>query len=102
MADVSTGDHQSTGRPARRQGQKPAPPDYRKLTLNVAPAVHETMQRMADERGIPVTELLRRAFVTFRVLDDILAESPDARFLVERDGQTMSIGAALRVGKDVW
>jgi predicted transcriptional regulator len=34
---------------------------YKKLTINVSPEVHEELQRLADARGITITELIKRA-----------------------------------------
>jgi hypothetical protein len=55
--------------------------EYKKLTINVSPELHEELQRMADERGITITELIRRAVA----LDKFVHENRDAELLL-RDG----------------
>jgi hypothetical protein len=59
---------------------------YKKLTINLAPEVHEDLQRMADERGVTITELIRRAIA----LDKFVYEHRDADLLLrERDGREL-------------
>ena len=55
--------------------------EYKKLTINLAPELHEELQRMAEERGITITELIRRAVA----LDKFVWEHRDAELLL-KDG----------------
>lgn len=54
---------------------------YKKLTINLAPEVHAELQRMADERGITITELIKRSVA----LDKFVWEHRDAELLI-KDG----------------
>ena len=55
--------------------------EYKKLTINLAPELHEDLQRMAEARGITITELIRRAVA----LDKFVWEHRDAELLL-KDG----------------
>ncbi len=57
---------------------------YKKLTINVAPDVHAELSRMAEERGITITELFKRAVA----LDKFVWEHRDAELLM-KDGETV-------------
>lgn len=66
---------------AKQQQQR-----YKKLTINLAPEVHEELQRLADERGITITELIKRAVA----LDKFVWENRDAELLLkDKDGDTI-------------
>jgi hypothetical protein len=62
-------------------------PEYKKLTINVAPELHEELQRMADERGITITELIRRAVA----LDKFIYENRDAELLLKEGDKVRQI-----------
>ncbi|MGH9247662.1 MAG: CopG family transcriptional regulator [Acidimicrobiales bacterium] len=53
---------------------------YKKLTINLAPAVHGELHRLADERGVTISELIRRAIA----LDLFLHEHRDSELLLKR------------------
>jgi hypothetical protein len=55
--------------------------EYKKLTINVAPELHEELQKMAEERGITVTELIRRAVA----LEKFIYDNRDSELLL-KDG----------------
>ena len=55
--------------------------EYKKLTINLAPELHEDLQRMAEARGITITELIRRAVA----LDKFVWEHRNAELLL-KDG----------------
>lgn len=57
---------------------------YKKLTINVSPEVHEELQRLADERGITITDLIKRAVA----LDKFVWEHRDAELLL-KEGDTV-------------
>lgn len=57
---------------------------YKKLTINVSPEVHEELLRLADERGITITDLIKRAVA----LDKFVWEHRDAELLI-KDGDTV-------------
>lgn len=54
---------------------------YKKLTIDMAPEVHATLVDLAAQRGITITELIKRALA----LDKFCWEHRDAELLV-KDG----------------
>ena len=60
---------------------------YKKLTINLAPELHEELQRMADERRITITELIRRAVA----LDKFVWEHRTAELLLKDGDQIRQI-----------
>jgi hypothetical protein len=61
--------------------------EYKKLTINVSPELHEDLQRMANERGITITELIRRAVA----LDKFVHEHRDAELLLREGNKVRQI-----------
>jgi len=47
---------------------------YKRLTIDVAPEVYEELQRLADERGITLTELFKRAVAQDKFVWDIVRQ----------------------------
>ena len=43
-------------------------PDYKRLIIDIAPALYDELHETADERGITVPELLRRAIALDRYI----------------------------------
>ncbi len=64
-----------------------AAPKYKRLTINVAPELHAQLQDMAAERGITVTELLRRAVA----IEKFLYEHRDEKLLLKDGNETREI-----------
>jgi hypothetical protein len=61
--------------------------DYKKLTINLAADLHEDLQRMAQERGINVSELIRRAIA----LDKFVWEHREEELLLKNGDTTRQI-----------
>lgn len=53
--------------------------ETKKLTINIASDLHGEIQRTAEERGITITELIRRAIA----LDKFVWDHRDAELLVK-------------------
>lgn len=62
-------------------------PGYKKLTINLAPDVHAELQRLADEQGITITELIKRAVA----LHKFVWEHRHGELLVKEDGELKQI-----------
>lgn len=61
---------------------------YKKLTINVAPEVHEELQRLADEMGgITITELIKRAVA----LQKFVWEHRDGELLIREGDKVKQI-----------
>jgi len=62
---------------------------YKRLTINMSPAVHAELVERSERRGISVTELVRRAVA----LDLFVQENIEggSRILVEREGERREI-----------
>lgn len=61
--------------------------DYKRLVIQLAPEVHEELTNLADQRGISITELIRRAVA----LDKFCWEHRDAELLVKDGGSVRQI-----------
>lgn len=57
---------------------------YKKLTINMSNEVHAELARLAEERGITITELIKRAVA----LDKYVWEHRDAELLL-KDGESV-------------
>lgn len=88
--------------PVIRKGRPSPNRNSHNLTLNVPLPVHEVMTGMADERLVPTTELLRRAYETFRILDSVVTDHPEASIMLDKDGPRLPITLFTQLGKDVW
>lgn len=51
---------------------------YKKLTINVAPDVHEELQRLADAQGITITDLIKKSVA----LNKFVWEHRDGELLI--------------------
>ena len=90
--------------PPMRRGRPPAPAQ-KKLTLNVPDRTHDKMLQMADERRLPVTQLLRNAFTTYLALTEILKNHPNARITLDGtpDGPMLALSTiAPTLALDAW
>jgi len=54
---------------------------YVKVTVNVAPDLYDDLRSRAAERGLTVSELLRRAVGLYKFM---LHDNPDAEVLIKR------------------
>lgn len=61
--------------------------DYKKLTINIAADLHDELQRAAAERGITVTELIRRAIA----LDKFIHDNSDSELLLRKGDEVRQI-----------
>jgi hypothetical protein len=62
-------------------------PGYRKLTINLAPELHDKLQAVASERSITVSELIRRAVA----LDLFIWEHRGAELLLKEGDSVKEI-----------
>jgi predicted CopG family antitoxin len=59
---------------------------YKKLTINVAAEVYDELQKMAEERDLTVTDLVKRAIA----LDRFVWENRDGELLIkDKDSDTV-------------
>lgn len=73
------------GSSTKKEGTSLSEPRYKKLTINVAPEVHEELQRLADEMGgITITELIKRAVALQKFVWDHRSGE-----LLLREGETL-------------
>lgn len=61
--------------------------DHKTLTINMAPEAHEELTSLADQRGITITELVRRALA----LDKYCWEHREDELLVADDDHVRQI-----------
>lgn len=61
--------------------------DYKKLTINLAVELHEDLQQTARERGISVSELIRRAIA----LDKFIWQHRHEELLLKNGDTTRQI-----------
>ena len=61
--------------------------EFKRLTINLSPELHKELVEMANERGITVTELIRRAIA----LDKFMWEHRDADLLLKEGDQVQKI-----------
>lgn len=60
---------------------------YKKLTINVAPDVHEELRRLAEAQGITITDLIKRAVA----LHKFVWEHRDGELLIKQGGTVKQV-----------
>jgi hypothetical protein len=82
LKDVDLDASRGTARAgARREEASVADQRYKKLTINLTPEFHEELSALAEERGITITDLIKRAIA----LDKYVWEHRNGELLLKED-----------------